>query len=69
MFDNPNEHICIFEKKYCKYAKRIGQSFECTAATDAEMPCVQEPIHIPHVRAEHAKKFVPRRSMKNERRY
>lgn len=36
---------CLFEKKYCEYAKREGRKFECTAPSDEAMPCKEEKIN------------------------
>ena len=36
-----SERYCIFEKKICPYAHKIGPAFECTAPSDDEMPCAK----------------------------
>jgi hypothetical protein len=30
---------CIFEKRYCEYARQKENSFECTAPSDEAMTC------------------------------
>lgn len=32
-------HQCIFEKRFCEYANKNGNSFNCTAPTDEDMTC------------------------------
>lgn len=34
-----DKHICLFENKPCRHAKKENGCFECTAPTDDSMPC------------------------------
>ena len=37
---NVNErHMCIFEKRFCKFANKNGRVFDCTAPSDEAMTC------------------------------
>lgn len=33
------KHQCIFEKRYCEYANKQGNSFKCEAPNDESMTC------------------------------
>lgn len=39
MVDTNNKKYCIFEKKLCTYANKVGNVFDCKAPNDEDMTC------------------------------
>lgn len=37
--EESEKHMCIFEKRHCRYANKQGNVFDCEAPSDDDMTC------------------------------